>query len=488
MLKKTKSKQKSVAEKVAEIIAHPNESDSESENEALSRVRMVDFDEDEYQLPEVGTTEFRKRNVKLLSEQSSKYKGKIASRKDFEEDEEEQQYEESDDEEEDDDDEANESYEESDDDDEEALKKFGDVLKQSQVGYDDSEEDGEDEEEGGSGGEEDLDDNENDEDDEDGEEEDDDEEDDDDEEETQVISKVNRDAEIQKGICVQNQLKLWERLLEMRINFQKILAKSNQLPSPTELKELESKSDKNKSTTQEVTRQTQNLLQNLLTLQDNLYGQYSELSKTLKPTATKRPWPFKQKNNNDEPPIKQMNNYLQDRFDNFRSYRNTVLLKWDDRTKLLQPGAGAKKKSMNEEFDIIKKINNVLMNKSLLVQKSQQIKNNNQTQPNVENLENQVDATTNVNIYDDSDFYHQQLRELIEYKANTTSNMSEVTKQYLELQKLRQKMKKKVDTRASKGRKLRYIVHNKLINFMAPHDNCTWNDESKDELCKSLFV
>uniref|UniRef100_T1PII3 Apoptosis antagonizing transcription factor n=1 Tax=Musca domestica TaxID=7370 RepID=T1PII3_MUSDO len=474
MLKK--SKQKSVAEKVAEIIAHPNQSDSESENEALSRVRVVDFDEDEYQLPDVGTTEFRKRNVKLLSEQSAKYKGKIASRKDFEEeDDAEEQYEESDDEEGD----GNESYEESDDDDEEALKKFGDALKQGYGAYEDSEEDQEDQEEVSEEEEE-----EDDEEDDDEEEEDEDEED----EETHVISKVNRDAEIQKGICVQNQLKLWERLLEMRINFQKILAKTNQLPSPTEIKELEEKDDKNKSTTQEVTRKTENLLQNLLTLQDTLYGQNSELSKSVKPSSIKRPWPFKQKSSrNDEPPMKQMNNYLQERFDNFSSYRNSVLLKWDDRTKLLQPGAGAKKKSMNEEYDIIKKINNALMNKSLLIEKSQQVKNNAQKQ-NSEDVENQGDLAMNSNIYDDSDFYHQQLRELIEYKANTTSNMSEVTKQYLELQKLRQKMKKKVDTRASKGRKLRYVVHNKLINFMAPHDNCSWNDESKDELCKSLFV
>merc|ERR1712130_110867 len=41
-------------------------------------------------------------------------------------------------------------------------------------------------------------------------------------------------------------------------------------------------------------------------------------------------------------------------------------------------------------------------------------------------------------------------------------------RQWLKVQRLRSKMKKKVDTRASKGRKVRYDIHSKLVNFMAP--------------------
>lgn len=79
------------------------------------------------------------------------------------------------------------------------------------------------------------------------------------------------------------------------------------------------------------------------------------------------------------------------------------------------------------------------------------------------------------------------LRELIEYKTNTADNPTEITKKFIELQKVRSKMKKKVDTRASKGRKIRYVVHNKIVNFMAPRDNQEWTDESKSELYSSLF-
>ncbi|KAH6932362.1 hypothetical protein HPB50_004891 [Hyalomma asiaticum] len=51
-------------------------------------------------------------------------------------------------------------------------------------------------------------------------------------------------------------------------------------------------------------------------------------------------------------------------------------------------------------------------------------------------------------------------------------------RQWLEIQKLRKKVKRKVDTRASKGRKIRYDVIPKLVNFMAPLDRSTYSEEA----------
>lgn len=493
MLKKSKNKQKSVAEKIADTLLHPNEngSDSESEEEATT-ARVIDYDDNEYELPVGGTTEFRKRNVKLLADQSAKYKGKIAARKDFESN--------SDKTDSDNEVEEEEDYEDSDSsEDADALKAFNkaiNIKQNNKSGKEDvdSEQDGNNEE---TVSEEEMDDNDDLEDDNESED------DNDDDSDTEVVSKVNHEAEVQKGLSVQNQLRLWERLLEIRISLQKILNKTNQLPSPQELNDLKVINAKYTEIQQTTCKQTCQLLQNLLSLRNNLFTQFPELDKAMKP-CLKRQSPFKD-NNSGEPPLKQIAQNLQDDFESFISYRNSVLLRWDDRTKLLQPGAGNKKRTLTEEYDIIKKIDNALINKTMLKEKSQQVKNNTKDDENEE-----VDVR-NPNIYDDSDFYHQQLRELIEYKANTSNSMSEVTKQFVELQKLRQKMKKKVDTRASKGRKIRYfnyffwpslkinlilisrfpfsyIVHNKLINFMAPHDNYTWAMDSIDELSKSLFV
>lgn len=50
------------------------------------------------------------------------------------------------------------------------------------------------------------------------------------------------------------------------------------------------------------------------------------------------------------------------------------------------------------------------------------------------------------------------------------------------------KVKKVVDTKASKGRKLRYEVHEKLQNFMVPATpRGAWHDEQIDELFSSLM-
>ncbi|XP_017041421.1 protein Aatf [Drosophila ficusphila] len=460
MLRKSKKEPQTVADKVSKLLAHPNESDSEEDSDfdVATGPRLVDFVE-EYDLPDARSTDFRKRNVKLLSEQSDRYKGKISSRKELNEEDEDQEL----------------SYEESDEDDED----MADFKQQLQTG--DPEESNEDE-----GSEESVDEGEADEDDSqdsEGEDEDDDgsEEVDTDDEDAEndtikpedVMSKTNHQAEIQKGLCVQNQLRIWERLLELRINTQKFTSKANKLPAPEVLKELGSENEELQSVLNEAQERSSKLLEQLLALQSALHQQNSEMRKSVK---------RKPASEDAGPPAKRFGSVLRNNFQQMTGYRNEVLLKWDDRTKLLTPGAGLKRKSLQEDYDIIKKIDSALANREALVEKSQTPKSN-----QAEQQENEPVQRLN-HIYDDSDFYHQQLRELIEYKASTSSNMSEITKQFVELQKLRQKMKKKVDTRASKGRKLRYVVHNKLINFMAPNETSDWTDSSKSELYKSLFV
>lgn len=49
------------------------------------------------------------------------------------------------------------------------------------------------------------------------------------------------------------------------------------------------------------------------------------------------------------------------------------------------------------------------------------------------------------------------------------------------------KVKKQVDTKASKGRKMRYTVHEKLQNFMAPEDRGSWGERQRGELFSSLL-
>lgn len=112
-------------------------------------------------------------------------------------------------------------------------------------------------------------------------------------------------------------------------------------------------------------------------------------------------------------------------------------------------------------------------------------------------------AVEDLNIYDDADFYTLMLRELVDRRmsdAKTTSHSTnlangnisssrtpDVSAMVLRSSLRDQKVKKPVDTKASKGRKMRYTVHEKLQNFMAPNDVGTWGERQREELFRSLL-
>lgn len=96
-------------------------------------------------------------------------------------------------------------------------------------------------------------------------------------------------------------------------------------------------------------------------------------------------------------------------------------------------------------------------------------------------------------IYDDADFYTLLLRELVDQRMTDSTNtgpaaLASITSNGTALPSIRQfKVKKPVDTKASKGRKMRYTVHEKLQNFMAPEDLGSWGERQRGELFGSLF-
>lgn len=90
--------------------------------------------------------------------------------------------------------------------------------------------------------------------------------------EIKILEDTSLKEEIQKGICVQNQLKLWEKLLEVRIKSQKMLITANSLPDSDAHLELLSGEESNSFS--EKVEQTcdslHGLLDNLLELQSTL--------------------------------------------------------------------------------------------------------------------------------------------------------------------------------------------------------------------------
>lgn len=318
---------------------------------------------------------------------------------------------------------------------------------------------------------------------------------------SRLLPKQRTDDHLSKGFCVQNQLQIWEKLLEVRIHSQKMLIKANSLPQPEKFDKLSTNTEFSELANDTVAQVTQ-LVSQMRNMQSLLLNQFTET----KQIAAKRKPIDLDAINDSEVKRSRLADELETDFANFKEYQYSVISKWHDRTKVLTPGS-IKTQKQQGNIDVLRKIEGVLANREELVKKSQLLKGGyelfdkttgivepkqigadvNVAENGTENENNDDNHTYSTEVYDDTDFYHTQLRELIEYKTSSSSNANEMAKQFAELQKLRKKMKKTVDTRASKGRKIRYVVHNKLVSFMAPNESGDWNEEQKDELFKSLF-
>ncbi|KXJ71691.1 hypothetical protein RP20_CCG019919 [Aedes albopictus] len=477
---------KTVSEKIHEqfVSAGAAQQSDEDEDEE-TRPRFSEFDENDDELERSASgrlSDIRKQNIRYLDAIDRKYEGKVSSRGDVfgdgSEDEEE-------------------SGEESDDGSEAGYEPGAFVKLKPNV----------EEDEDGSGGE-----GESPEDDEDDDfDEDDDDDYDEDEndyslgdflessrsESQKLLQDENRQESVQKGICVQNQLKMWERLLEIRIKMQSSLITANSFPHAQKFRHL-CEDTKFQEATQKVSSTVESTLRNLLELQETLVGRFPE-TKNLPSTGSKRKLKPESKQpgggKDKHPRLDQFEPHIRDSYVSYTPYRNEVLQKWHDRTKVASSSGGAKAVA---SLSIVKKIENALLSKDEVIRKTQLYRGGYRLfdEPTAAQRAGE-DETAEENgapdqiydgeIYDDSDFYHALLRELIEYKSNTADNPQEIGAKLAELQKLRNKMKKQVDTRASKGRKIRYVVHKKLVNFTAPDDGHQWTEDAKNELFGSLF-
>ncbi|KAI5286782.1 rRNA-processing protein bfr2 [Ascosphaera aggregata] len=119
-----------------------------------------------------------------------------------------------------------------------------------------------------------------------------------------------------------------------------------------------------------------------------------------------------------------------------------------------------------------------------------------------------AEQKTKTPVYDDAQFYQSLLRTLIEERMAATSSTASAinnldnstttlpTSALSSLSLLpktnvagmrKDKVKRDIDTKASKGRKMRYNVHEKLQNFMAPEDRGSWGKAAREEFFASLL-
>ncbi|KAM9117796.1 protein AATF [Pangshura tecta] len=339
-----------------------------------------------------------------------------------------------------------------------------------------------------------------------------------------TFSKEKVSEEVEKGKAVKNQIALWDQLLEGRIKLQKVLLTANQLPQPDTFPAFKKEGGQEfASALKNSYKALKALLRALVDLQDELLYQYPGTRHLVDGKQSKMESDEEIPSGSDEemgskdqmrqkgPPKRKLEvedypEFMAKRFADFRTYRNNTLQKWHDKTKLASGKLG--KGFSAFERSILTQIDQIMMDKERLLRRTQTKRSvyrvlgklEQESQPVPKSLPGcsevvpQAKSSTHLKdldeeIFDDDDFYHQLLRELIERKTSSLDPNDQVAmgRQWLAIQKLRSKIQKKVDRKASKGRKIRYHVHSKLVSFMAPIDHCTMNDDARTELYRSLF-
>ena len=108
------------------------------------------------------------------------------------------------------------------------------------------------------------------------------------------------------------------------------------------------------------------------------------------------------------------------------------------------------------------------------------------------NRDSEATGIEDERVYDDTDFYTGMLRDLVQGRMEGSSGVSAVNGNgdvdlMGELGRGKHMVKKVVDTKASKGRKMRYQVHEKLVSFMAAEDQGRWGQRQREELFAGLL-
>lgn len=547
-----KRKKKTLADNISFLLANENKSiDPEDDIHTETKARVVDDDfDDEFPDDSVALSSLRKSNTHLLDSVDKRYEGGRTSRKELASDSNESDADESD---------AN-DFEESEHSDSDYTENTVKHTKrkssqETEAGDDEDESDDDDED----------DDDMNDEDDEDlsdeGEEEEDSaeyasedgesNEDENDRENGSLddssnfrhLANKDMNQEIKKGKCVRNQLNLWDNFVECRIQLQKSLSLSNQLPQYDSYPIFREKGGSEfTSNVSKAKHRLTKLMTSLLDLQERLLKSYPETKNLVQGKSVDGKSDVKvhakveddmdeeitssedeenpkraiesedDESDSGQIPKKKMkkenlSQVLSSRHANYIPYRDATIQKWNNKTQVAH-GSSSRNFSAFEQ-STLKQIEQILADKSRVMKRTQlrrseyhvlgqPLNNSAPSKPEEEHHNGSTETQESKSvadvskeydpeIFDDSDFYHQLLRELIERRSADVTDPVQLGRQWIELQKIRSKMKRKIDVKATKGRRLRYTVHPKLVNYMAPQPSMVMNEEAVTELYNSLF-
>ncbi|KAK3956714.1 apoptosis-antagonizing transcription factor [Pseudoneurospora amorphoporcata] len=364
--------------------------------------------------------------------------------------------------------EAEETDEDEGEDDEEELE--GAMLSGSEDEEGDSEEDDEDDDEGSGH--------------EDGDEDEDDEEESGDDEKNDVNAELRKimaedekkivstfskaaEADAQKGVAVQSQRRIFDSILNLRIRLQKALIAANTfncVEKPEKFKEKPYKAAEEAAV--------------------KLWNTIDSVRNSFLPEQVKAKAGEKRKRGAIEldTPESEIWDALEAVEGPANKYRRQVLDKWSTRVRSTTASMTKERRLAQSagSQSLVSVLDDQLLSADRLIKKARTPRSCAPAQA-AKKVEEDAD------IYDDADFYQLLLKELVDQRSSDSAAPGEsvATVRWAALKEA--KTRKQVDRKASKGRKLRFTVHEKLQNFMAPEDRRSWEEHAIDRFFGTLF-
>ncbi|CCU74232.1 traub transcription factor family protein [Blumeria hordei DH14] len=277
-------------------------------------------------------------------------------------------------------------------------------------------------------------------------------------------------ADVDKGMAVKLQRKLFDSLLNLRIMLQKALVATNSLA----VVEKDSKTHISSEPYQAAEEAA-------IKLWNSLNGMRHELFQT---SSTAQTGQKRKLTVSSSMPSSSIWEKMQETEVASINYRQETLEKWSSKVRLsMALPLSQKLNATASQQSITSLLQDQLANSEHLVRKTK-------IPRSCAPIQRDSKISEDPNIYDDANFYQILLKDLVDRRrADQLSGHDgfESVRNLPGASIKDVKTKKVVDTKASKGRKLRYTVHEKIQNFMAPEDRSSWEPSAVDRLFNTLL-
>ncbi|KOM36906.1 hypothetical protein LR48_Vigan03g028700 [Vigna angularis] len=278
--------------------------------------------------------------------------------------------------------------------------------------------------------------------------------------------KHHKDEDLLKGQAVKSQKALWYKVLELRFLLQKPFSSSNRLPQEPIKSSFCEADEAVKVAYSDLVTSSKETLDSILELQEALSARNPSITQATVGSDGISTDLDVSKHLNDS--VDQEWSQISQMHKSIACFRDKSINKWQRMTQVTTGAAAIKGKLHAFNQDISNQVSAYMRDPSRMIKQMRLRRSAVNVFGHVpEDDDKPKEAETPTDgdpeLLDDSEFYQQLLKEFFE-----TVDPSSSEKALYALKRMQPKKRKIVDRRASKSRKIRYNVHEKILNFMAP--------------------